>query len=213
MRDVPELLDGYRKFRETSYPEHEELYRSLAAKGQSPKTMIVACCDSRLNPSAVFNADPGQLFILRNVANLVPPHEPHSDHLHGTSAALEFAVTGLGVENILVLGHARCGGVKAYLEGLYERAEERTFIDRWMSLLRPARAEALRDTAGQSAEATQQALELASVRHSIENLRSFPFVRERLEDGRLRLHGGYFDIGNGKLLALDAETGKFAPLD
>ena len=146
MRDVPELIDGYRRFLAGRYPQEASLYRSLAETGQAPKTMIIACCDSRVDPAAIFSAGPGQFFIVRNVANLVPPFEPRGDY-HGTSAALEFAVTGLEVETILVMGHARCGGVRAFLEGLYEQPAQRGFIDRWMSLLNPARTEALRHCA------------------------------------------------------------------
>lgn len=212
MHDVPELRDGYRRFLATRYPQEAALYRSLAEAGQAPKTMVIACCDSRVDPATIFNAGPGQLFIVRNVANLVPPFEPHGDY-HGTSAALEFAVTALEVETILVMGHARCGGVRAFLDGLQKRTATRGLIDRWMSLLNAARAEALRAAAGQPIEIQQQALEQASVRHSIENLRTFPFIKERLDEDRLRLRGAYFDIADGRLLALDPERGRFEPLD
>ena len=212
MRDVPELVEGYHRFLANRYPQEAALYRSLADAGQAPKTMVIACCDSRVDPAAIFSAGPGQLFIVRNVANLVPPFEPHGDY-HGTSAALEFVVTGLEVETILVMGHGRCGGVRAYLDDLYERPGRPGFIDRWMSLLNPARAEALKDMAGAPVEARQQALEHASVRHSIDSLGTFPFVKERLAGGLLRLRGAYFDIADGKLLALDPESGRFEPLD
>ncbi|MCK5551037.1 MAG: carbonic anhydrase, partial [Hyphomicrobiaceae bacterium] len=116
MRDVPALVNGYRRFQSNLNRPETDLYRSLAEEGQAPKTMVIACCDSRVDPAAIFNAGPGELFVVRNVANLVPPFEPHGDY-HGTSAALEFAVNGLGVETILVMGHARCGGVRAFLDG------------------------------------------------------------------------------------------------
>lgn len=211
MHDIAELVEGYRRFLAGRYSEEAALYRALAEKGQSPKTMIIACCDSRADPATIFSAHPGQLFIVRNVANLVPPFEPHGDY-HGTSAALEFAVEGLAVENIVVMGHARCGGVRAYLDGLYERPAQPGFIHRWISLLKPARAEA---ASGPSVpiEQQQEALEHASVRHSIENLKTFPFIKRRLEAGELRLRGAYFDIANGTLLSLDPHSGRFAPLD
>ena len=212
MQDVPELVEGYRRFLAKRYPQEAALYRSLADLGQAPKTMVIACCDSRVDPAAIFSAGPGQLFIVRNVANLVPPFEPHGDY-HGTSAALEFAVKELEVGTILVLGHGRCGGVRAYLDDLHEAPAKPGFIDRWMSLLNPARAEALRDMAREPIEAQQQALEHASVRHSIESLQTFPFIKERLADGRLRLRGAYFDIADGRLLALEPESGCFEPLD
>ncbi|NKB57331.1 MAG: carbonic anhydrase [Alphaproteobacteria bacterium] len=211
MRDVPELIEGYRRFLDTRYPQEAALYRALAEDGQEPKTMIIACCDSRADPAAIFNARPGELFIVRNVANLVPPHEPHGDY-HGTSAALEFAVESLEVETILVMGHARCGGISAFLDGLYEPTEEPGFIARWMSLLNPARTDALREAGGESTERQQEALEHAAIRHSIENLQTFPCIKERLADGRLRLRGAYFDIADGRLLALDPDTDRFAPV-
>lgn len=211
MHDVSELIDGYRRFLATRYPEQAGLYRKLADVGQAPKTMIVACCDSRADPAMIFDAAPGQLFVVRNVANLVPSHEDEGLY-HGTSAALEFAVTGLDVENIVVMGHARCGGVRAFLDGLHRPPARRSFIDRWLSLLTAAGAEALRESAGQEIEARQQALEHASVRHSLQNLETFPFIRERLVDGRLHLHGAYFDIADGRLLGLDAASGRFTPV-
>ncbi len=212
MRDVPELIDGYHKFLETRYPQEAALYRALAVGGQEPKTMVIACCDSRADPSAIFNAKPGELFIVRNVANLVPPHEPYGDY-HGTSAALEFAVEGLMVETILVMGHARCGGIRAFLDGLYEPTDEPGFIDRWMSLLNPARNEALRDVGEEVIEKQQEALEHAAIRHSLENLQTFPCIKRRLADGSLRLRGAYFDIADGRLLALDPVTNKFVSVE
>jgi carbonic anhydrase len=208
MHDVSELVDGYRRFLATRYPEQAGLYRKLAEGGQSPRTMIIACCDSRADPVAIFDAAPGQLFVMRNVANLVPSYEREGFY-HGTSAALEFAVTGLGIENIVVMGHARCGGVQAFLDGLYRPPAHRSFIDRWLSLLTAAGAEALRDSAGLGMEARQQALEHASIRHSLRNLETFPFIRERVAAGRLHLHGAYFDIADGRLLGLDQDSGRF----
>ena len=193
MRDIPELVDGYRRFRTNRYPAEAELYSGLAEAGQSPKTMIVACCDNRVDPAAIFSAGPGELFVVRN-------------------AALEYAVASLNVENIIVMGHEGCGGVRACLDGAFDAENPRGFINRWMSLLGPARAEALRDTAGAPIEARQQALEHASVRHSLKNLLTFPFIKERVDDGRLRVRGAYFGITTGELLALDADTGEFVPV-
>ena len=210
MRDIPELVDGYRRFRTNRYPAEAELYSGLAEAGQSPKTMIVACCDSRVDPAAIFSAGPGEFFVVRNVANLVPPFEPLGD-AHSTRAALECAVASLNGENIIVMGHEGCGGVCACLDGAFDAEHPRGFINRWMSLLGAARAEALRDTAGALIKARQQALEHASIRHSLKNLLTFPFIKERVDDGRLRVRGAYFGITTGELLALDAETGEFEP--
>ena len=208
MHDITELVDGYHRFLAGRYPQEAALYRSLAEAGQAPKIMIIACCDSRADPAAIFNAGPGQLFIVRNVANLVPPFEPHGDY-HGTSAALEFAVTELGVETVVVMGHARCGGVSAFLDGISEQKGKRGFIGRWLSLLNAAQTEAGVD----SIESRQQAMEHSSVRLSLENLETFPFISERLADGRLQLRGAYFDIADGRLLGLDPQSGQFAPVE
>jgi len=211
MRDVTELVEGYRRFLRERYAEQAALYRTLAAEGQAPRVMVIACCDSRADPATIFSARPGELFVARNVANLVPPHERHGDY-HGTSAALEFAVTGLQVQHILVMGHARCGGIQALLEGLYERGAGDNFITKWMGMMKPALGEVLAATPGASQKERQQALEQAGIRHSLDNLMSFPFVRERVESGGLRLHGAYFDIANGELHALDRDSGAFAPV-
>lgn len=208
MRDIPELMNGYRRFLSTRYPQEAAVYHSLAEDGQAPRTMIIACCDSRVDPAAIFSAGPGELFIVRNVANLVPPFEPQGDY-HGTSAALEFAVTGLEVENIVILGHARCGGVSAFIDKVDKPVTKPGFIDKWMSLLNAARTEAFREAAGKTTEERQKALEHASVRHSIDNLLTFPFIRERQETGRLRLRGAYFDIADGRLHDLDSESAQF----
>ena len=211
MRDIPELVNGYKDFLSQSYPQQKELYRALAETGQEPKTMVIACCDSRADPAVIFSAGPGEIFVVRNVANLVPPHEPHGDY-HGTSAALEFAVEGLGVQTILVMGHARCGGIQAFLEGMYEPADPPGFIDRWMTLLNPARTEALRELRDAPTERKQEALEQAGIRHSLENLMTFPCIKERVADGRLQLRGAYFDIADGTLQALDPDSGEFVPV-
>lgn len=173
MRDIPDLFDGYTEFLTDKYPAQADLYRSLAETGQKPKMMIIACCDSRAGPAVIFNAGPGEIFVVRNVANLVPPHEPHGDY-HSTSPALEFAVEGIGVETVLVMDHARCGGIKAFLSGIYESTDTPCFIGRWMSLLNPARSEALRDIQDDPIERQQEALEHAAIRHSIENLKTYP---------------------------------------
>lgn len=212
MRDIPELVDGYRRFLATRYPDDAALYRTLAEAGQAPKTMVIACCDSRVDPAAIFSAAPGELFIIRNVANLVPPFEAHGDY-NGTSAALEFAVTGLEVKNIVVMGHARCGGVRAFLDSLHEQTASDSFVDRWMSQLNGARTVVQRDGMAGTLEDQQRALEQASVRQSLKNLQTFPFVKERLADDRLRLRGAYFDIADGKLLSLASDSGQFSPLD
>ncbi|MEE8270725.1 MAG: carbonic anhydrase [Alphaproteobacteria bacterium] len=211
MKDIAALVDGYRAFRSESYQRHRQLYESLATSRQPARTMIVGCCDSRVDPATIFNAGPGELFVVRNVANLVPPYEPQGLY-HGTSAALEFAVTGLGVEHIVVLGHARCGGIKALLDALHEPDTEGRFVTSWMSIVRGASSVVVRANAGAPPEVRQRALEHASITCSLDNLRTFPFVRERITAKALDLHGAYFDIATGQLEALDEATGTYSPV-
>ncbi len=208
---MQDLIDGYYRFRAGRYVEQHRLYSALEA-GQAPQTMIVSCCDSRVDPSTIFDAAPGNLFIVRNVANLVPPCETLEGH-HGTSAAVEFAVTGLKVSRILVLGHAACGGIAACLNHDFASGAEDSFILRWMSILAPTRDKLLeeRKASGFAADddAAQEALEKAGVLASLENLKTFPFVRAAIEGRGLALEGAHFGIGSGKLTVLHPEAGEF----
>ena len=212
MSDLTELVEGYKRFRSTTYPEKQSDYRVLAEQGQSPGTMVIACCDSRVDPTIIFGAGPGSLFVVRNVANLVPPFEPQGDY-HGTSAALEFAVTGLRVKRILVLGHARCGGIRAFLESRYDGTASDLFIGKWMSIMKPARGYALAARRKDDSEDAQRTLEKAGIGISLDNLRTFPFVQEALRAGSLSLHGAYFDIGSGVLYRYREADESFLPFD
>lgn len=212
MKEVPGLVLGYRQFLRDEYQKEAERYRELAEYGQTPRTMVVACCDSRVDPSRIFSARPGELFVVRNVANLVPPFEMSGDY-HGTSAALEFAIDTLHVENILVLGHARCGGVRAFLDSAEDRTKASGFSANWISLLQPAWGVVQRtSTASSSREAIERKLEQAAITHSLANLMTFPFVESAIARKELMLHGGYFDIASGQLLALDPSSRSFEPL-
>ena len=202
------LLDGYQAFKNGRFAVERDRYRSLAEKGQTPETLIIACCDSRAAPETIFNALPGEVFVVRNVANMVPPYEPDG-HYHSTSAALEFAVQSLKVKNIVVLGHGRCGGIKAALDPLDEPLSPGDFIGKWMQLLEgPAKAVAANElmTSGER----QTALERISIRYTIANLRTFPCVDILERKGRLTLHGAWFDIAEGDLWLMDPETGDFS---
>ena len=213
MHDIEDLVEGYHRFFSTRDSEKTQLYNQLAERGQTPRTMVISCCDSRVDPSAIFDAGPGSLFVVRNVANLVPPFEPTGD-FHGTSAALEYAVGALHVENIVVMGHARCGGVKAFIDGMYKkRTAELGFIDSWMSLLNPAKARLPEISVVEDDDEYQRLLELDSVRCSIQNLMTFPFVRCAVAEGTLRLRGAYFSIFHGSLLGMDPDDGEFYPVD
>ncbi|WP_309082642.1 carbonic anhydrase [Chelativorans sp.] len=209
MAHLPErLLAGYRNFMATRYATESERYRSLAREGQSPETMVIACCDSRAAPETIFDAGPGELFVVRNVANLVPPYAP-DEHHHGTSAALEFAVQSLKVKSIVVMGHGRCGGIGAALNPAAEPLSPGDFIGRWMSLVAPA-AEAIAGNNLLTPSERQTALERVSIRFQVENLRTFPCVRILEQKGKLTLHGAWFDISSGELWVMDPKTGDFA---
>ena len=207
----PSLLEGYRAFKDGRFTVERERYRQLAESGQKPQTLVIACCDSRAAPETIFNALPGEIFVVRNVANLVPPYEPDG-HYHSTSAALEFAVQSLKVKHILVLGHGRCGGINAALNPADEPLSPGDFIGKWMQLLEAA-AEAVADNSWMTAAERQTALERISIRHTIANLRTFPCVDILEKKGRLTLHGAWFDIADGDLWIMDPKTGDFSRAD
>ncbi|WP_419808209.1 carbonic anhydrase [Sphingomonas sp.] len=206
MTHFSNLVDGYYRFRGNEWLAERERWQELAS-GQSPKVMVIACSDSRVEPATIFGSRPGEVFVVRNVANLVPPFEPDGGR-HGVSAALEFAVTKLDVEEIVVLGHGACGGVSAALTRSLAGAEEGEggFVANWISLLDEAR-ERVVAAHGTGADG-QRALEQACVEVSIANLMTFPFVRERVEAGTLAIHGAVFAIADGKLRVLGAD-GRF----
>ncbi len=210
------LVERFKAWRATRYASDRAWYAKLAESGQRPRAMVVACCDSRVDVHGMLGAEPGELFMVRNVANLCPPYAPDHEH-HGTSAAIEFAVKGLGVSHIMVLGHAQCGGVAAYLQrrdnGL-EAGDDTRFIDRWMDILEPGYARLSppeKAPSEGSAKSRQRQLEQQAVLCSLRNLESFPFVKEAVDAGRLTLHGAWFDISEGALHGYDAESGEFSP--
>lgn len=206
MPEFSALVEGYHRFRTESYVKQKIRYDELANDGQAPPIMIISCCDSRVDPATVFDTVPGQVFALRNVANLVPPYELGGG-LHGVSAAIEFGVLGLEVRHVVVLGHAQCGGVKASLTGSDLVKNGPSFVDKWMGLISEARDHILQtDT-----QDPQHDLELETVKVSLANLRSFPFISEREQAGMLKLHGAYFGIAEGRLHVLNEKTGFFDP--
>ena len=206
MTHLNELIEGYYRFRGTEWLQERERWSELAT-GQSPKVMVIACSDSRVDPATIFGSRPGEVFVVRNVAALVPPFETGGRY-HGVSAALEFAVTKLNVEEILVLGHGACGGVNAALTRSLADAEmgEGGFVASWISLLDEARDRVTAEHG--TGEAGQQALEQEGVKVSMANLMTFPFVRERVEAGTLAINGAVFAIADGKLRVL-GESGRF----
>ncbi len=201
------LLDGYQAFKERKFVHESARYNALAENGQSPDCLVVACCDSRAAPETIFDSSPGEIFVVRNVANIVPPYMPDGE-FHATSAALEYAIQSLKIREIVVLGHGRCGGIKAALDPDVTPLSPGDFIGKWMELLGPA-AEAIADNKWMTNAERQTMLERISIRCSIDNLRSFPCVSILEDKQRLRLHGAWFDISNGELWTLDPESGDF----
>jgi len=200
------LVAGYRSFMGGRFPQEQSRFARLAQAGQRPEVMVIGCCDSRVSPEVIFDASPGELFVVRNVANLVPPYEPDENY-HGTSAALEFAVQALKVKHIVVLGHARCGGIQAFAEGMAPLSSG-DFIGKWMTTIAPA-AERIRRMEGEHGEDYLGRLERAAVEQSLDNLMTFPYVAERVAKGELTLHGAYFGVATGVLLVRDPRAGTF----
>lgn len=209
MKRFPEkLLNGYRDFMSGRYKSEHERYQDLAESGQKPEILVIACCDSRAAPETIFNCGPGELFVVRNVANLVPPYAPDGT-FHATSAALEFAVQALRVKHIIVMGHGRCGGIQAALDPAEKPLSPGDFIGKWMSMLTPLANQIQASTALTKSE-RQTALERVSVRNSIENLMTFPCVSILEGRGKVQLHGAWFDISTGELWVMDKQTGDFS---
>jgi carbonic anhydrase len=208
LRFPKRLLDGYNDFMGGRYNDERDRYKALAEQGQKPQTLVIACCDSRAAPETIFNCGPGELFVIRNVANMVPPYEPDGNY-HSTSAALEFAVQSLRVKDILVMGHGRCGGINAALNPDGEPLSPGDFIGKWMGMLRPTAAQIIGNTLMTASE-RQTALERVSIRNSLANLRTFPCVKILEDKGKIQLHGAWFDISTGELWVMDPDTGDFA---
>jgi carbonic anhydrase len=206
MPEFTSLVEGYHRFRDGAYLHQKARFDALAHEGQAPPVMIISCCDSRVDPATVFDTVPGQVFALRNVANLVPPYEVGGG-LHGVSAAIEFGVLGLEVRHIVVLGHAQCGGVKASLKGGKRTTSELSFVDGWVDIISGARDRII----AQDPIDPQKELELEAIKVSMANLRSFPFIAEREQSEILKLHGAYFGIADGILHVLDEDSGVFEP--
>ncbi len=206
------LIQRYHGWKATSYQENQGWYRRLASDGQRPRAMVISCCDSRVHVTSIFGADQGEFFIHRNIANLVPPYEPDGDH-HGTSAAVEYAVSILGVVHLIVLGHSQCGGIQGCIDmckgNAPELEEKESFVGRWMDILRPKFSQ-VSHIEDQNEQASQ--LEKHAVITSLENLMSFPFVAKAVADGSLNLHGLWTDIGEGGLECFDPGLSKFVQI-
>jgi len=209
MADISKFINGFKRFQDNYFGGDHELFGQLK-EGQNPNAMVIACSDSRVDPAILMDVEPGDLFVVRNVANLVPPYESGGG-LHGVSTALEFGVCVIGVQHIIVLGHRQCGGVHALMHGIPEGASGE-FIGRWVSIAGRAKERVLAELPDASEEEQCCACEEAAILVSMENLLTFPWIKSRVQQGALMLHGWYFDIGTGALQAYNPILGQFEPL-
>lgn len=209
MHEIAKFLAGFRRF-QASYFCNENNYFEELKQGQNPETLVISCCDSRVDPALLMDCAPGELFVVRNVANLVPPYEPDKGH-HGVSAALEYAVTSLEVKHVIVLGHGNCGGIKALMGAAQqqENAKKSEFIGKWVDIAASARDKVLTELPHKSPEMQRRACEQAAVLVSLDNLLTFPWLRERVENQQLMLHGWYFDLERGELFSFIPQTSSF----
>jgi carbonic anhydrase len=205
MRDIPHFLSGFKRFQKTYFCPENAFYDELV-HGQQPKVLTIACCDSRVDPAILMNCQPGDMFVVRNVANIVPPYEAGAG-LRGVCAALEYGVAYLGVEHIIVLGHSGCGGIKALMAPDHEKIGE--FISPWVGIVEGALQRVEDDFFDEPASVKQRACEMASILISLENLLTFPWIKTKIEDQTLHLHGWYFDMGKGELLGYQPGTRNF----
>ena len=208
MEEVKVLIDGYKRFYKKSFEKKQEFYGNLSKEGQSPKFLVISCCDARVHPAQIMDTNPGDIFVIRNVANLVPVNEPDGKS-HGTSAAMEFAVKHLNVKHIIVLGHSQCGGIKTLMEGEHF-SNEYSFVDPWMGIAKNARLSVLEKHKGKSFEEQCTYCEKASIEISLNNLMTFPWIKEKCDSGELNIHGWYFNIKTGALLGHRGE--EFIPV-
>ncbi len=207
-----EITNRFRKFRKESYPKFRSLFERLATEGQAPDALVISCCDSRVSPSQLLSAQPGDLFVLRNVANMVPPFAPDSAH-HGTASAIEYAVRFLKIRHVVIMGHAGCGGIEALLDDHEDIREGSDFLHQWVSLGAAAKAKVL-DTKENCSRAEQlRALEEANIEFGLQNLLSYPWLKERVDAGGLTLHGLRFDIAHAAMTEFSPETGAFKAVE
>jgi carbonic anhydrase len=204
-----DLIDGFRGFRQKYFVLEKDLYQSFNALGQSPKILLIACSDSRVDPAILFSCEPGDIFVIRNVANLVPPYEEGGGY-HGTSAAIEFAVNALQVEDIIILGHAQCGGISALARGVSNDAN--VFVNKWVSIAEDARERALLKVSPENFKDFCHACEQEAILSSLGNLNAFPFIQKKVSEGSLTVSGWYFDLERGKLWEYSDKTKQYMEL-
>ena len=210
LADIQTFVEGFERFHAKYFEEDDGLFSRLR-QGQNPSTLVISCCDSRTDPGMLLGAGPGDIFVVRNVANLVPPYQSDAEW-PGIRADIEFAVKSLKVAHIIILGHSSCGGIRALMDGEGIDRREFEFIGNWMTIAREARERVLQEYADQPDAVQTKACEHTAITVSLRNLMTFPWIRERVENGQTSLHGWYFDIEAGELLAYSPETGSFAAL-
>lgn len=211
MGDVSKFLSGFKRFQHNYLGRQQELFDRLRKEGQHPRALVVACCDSRCDPALLTDCDPGDMFVARNVANLVPPHN-QATLFAATSSAIAFAIRNLEVEHIIVMGHAQCGGIRALMENKPPECDEEQLIAKWLGIAADARQRVLNDLPGKPPQVQARACEQASILVSLENLLSYPWINRRVNEGRLTLHGWYFDMESGELLQYRHDTADFRVL-
>ncbi len=212
MSDVKIFLKGFRRFRHHYFDKNPELFERLFAEGQRPRALMVSCCDSRCDPGVLTDSEPGDMFVVRNVANLVPPCISAASYA-GTTSAIAFAICNLKVQHVIVMGHARCGGIRALMDNKPPACDEEQLITKWLGIAEDARQRVLKELPGTSPEVQARACELASILKSLENLMSYPWISQRVNEGKLALHGWYFDMENGALMQYDSDAGEFLVID
>jgi carbonic anhydrase len=209
IQNISHFIEGFQRFQSKYFSGEKHLYEKLN-NGQKPTTLLIGCCDSRVDPALLLDCDPGDIFVIRNVANLVPPCN-EAGHQQGISAAVQFAVEALNVTRVIVMGHEKCGGIRALMQG-YKPSRKLDFIGRWMKIVEPVKQQVLQQLSHCSVEEQNRACELGAIIMSLNNLRSFPWVAEREARGEIALHGWYFDMSNGALLAYSDRTDTFLPM-
>lgn len=209
---IAKLISGYQNFHQQHFQQDDTEFRKLAREGQSPRVAIIACSDSRVDPSIVMDSKLGELFVIRNVANLVPPYQPDDHTYHGTSAALEFAVKILQVEHVIVFGHSKCAGIRALMEDNQPKSGAQSFIRSWMNIACDVRQEVIAHHHEHSMDEQAGLCERKAVENSLANLATFPFVQEKMGEKHLFLHGWHFDLDEGKLRCFDPVVGDWKAL-
>ena len=211
MRDVSKFLSGFRRFQQNYLGNQNELFDQLVKQGQRPRALVIACCDSRCDPALLTDCDPGDMFVVRNVANLVPPHV-QATYFAATTSAIAFAVHNLEVEHIIVLGHAQCGGIRALMEHKDPTCNEEELIAKWLGIAEEARQQVLKEFQHKPMQTLTHACEQSAILVSLENLMSYPWISSRVDQGKLALHGWYFDMQSGELYEYQPESGVFEVL-